>query len=146
MRVAIPVLPNGMMNAHLGRTKLMAIAEIVNNQIEKWDVIELGFQVSHNEHPQNDHHHHDHDDHHHHHHKHDHDDHHHHHEHDHHHDHDHSAMREFLEKQNIDFLIIEHLGRGFQLEFQNIKFKIITGAVGKAREVVESAIEQGLIS
>jgi len=142
MRVAIPVLPNGMLNAHLGRTKLMAIAEIVNNQIEKWDVIELGFQVSHNEHSQNDHHH-DHDDHHHHHH-HDHDDHHHHHEHDHH--HDHSAMREFLEKQNIDFLIIEHLGRGFQLEFQNIKFKIITGAVGKAREVVENAIKQGLIS
>lgn len=138
MKIAVAVLPNGMVNAHFGRANRVAFAVVENKEIKEWTEEEAPFAAMHGE--EHGHHHHDHHDHH-------HEDHHH---HDHHHEHEagHRAkhqevIKNYLVEHGVDLLLVDHAGPGLYKVLQETNIQVVTGAKGKAREVVQAAIDQG---
>ncbi len=151
MKIAVAVLPNGMVNAHLGRAKKVAFAKVENGQITNWEEVEVPFADDHDDHHHEHHEHHGHHDHHHDHHhhedcqgcdEHDHD----HHDHDHHHHHSghHEPLKDFMLDNNVDYVLVEHIGPGMKAVFErtNIKLVIVDDIKGKARDVVEGFIQE----
>lgn len=133
MKVAVAVLPNGMVNAHLGRAKKIAIATVDNGQIAEWEEIEVPFADDH-DHQHQDHHHHDHD--------------HHHHDHDHHHHSGHhEPLKDFMIENGVDYVLVEHIGPGMRAVFErtHVKLVIIDNINGKAKEVVQRFVDQGFV-
>ncbi|MFV9510867.1 NifB/NifX family molybdenum-iron cluster-binding protein [Tepidibacillus sp. LV47] len=130
MKVAVAVLPNGMVNTHFGRANRLALATIENGQITKWEEVDVPFAQTHGDH---DHHH-------------DHHDHHHHHDHEHHHHHaHHENIKNWLVEHGIDMVLVDHAGPGMQKVINETNIKVIVGAKGNAREVVQAVIDQGFV-
>jgi len=124
VKVAVAVLPNGMVNAHFGRANKLALATVENGQISKWEEVEVPFAESHGDHD----HHHDHD----------------HHDHEHHHAPDHhEGIKNFLVEQGVDMVLLDHAGPGMQKVMNETDIKIVVGAKGNAKEVVQAVIDQG---
>lgn len=122
MKIATPVLPNGMVNAHFGRAKRIAIADVENGQITEWKEIDVPFAEEHDHHNG---HHHDHGNH----------DHHH-----HHHGH-HESMKNFMIENGVDIVLVEHAGPGMVRVFNDTDIKLIPVEIkGKAKDVVQSFV------
>lgn len=124
MKIALAVLPNGMVNSHLGRADKVAIATIEDKEIAKWEEFDVPFGKNH--------------------------DHHHHHSHEHGHDHGqgnkhHESIRDFLVSHNVDVILVEHSGPGILalLEEANIKM-VVVDIRNKAKDIVENYIKQVL--
>ena len=131
MRVAVAVLPNGMINAHFGRANTLAIATIENKTVANWEEVKVPFEETHGDHGHHDHHH-DHD--------HDHDHHHHHHQPGH-----HEGIKNLLVAQNVDMVLLDHAGPGMQKVMDETEIKIVVGAKGNAQDAVQALIDQGFI-
>lgn len=128
VKVAIAVLPNGMINAHFGRANKLAVATIENGQITKWEEVDVPFAETHGDHD-----HHDHD--------HDHD-----HGHEHHHHHapgHHEGIKNVLVQSGVDMVLLDHAGPGMQKVMNETDIKIVVGAKGNARESIQALIDQG---
>lgn len=133
MKVAVAVLPNGMINAHFGSAKKVALVNIESKEITSWEEVTVPFAETHGDEGHD--HHHDHD------HEHDHDHHHHHH---HHHAPGHvEGIMKFLVDQKVDLVLLDHAGPSIQKIRKNIEIKLVVGASGNAREAVQALIEQG---
>lgn len=128
MKIAIAILPNGMINSHMGRTKRVALAAIENGKIADWQEVDVPFGENHD----HNHNHHDHhDDHHHH----DHD----HHHHDHHH---HDAIGDFMVENGVDTVLVEHVGPGIQHVLNRAKVNVaVVNSMGKAKDIVQEYIQ-----
>ncbi|WP_339063671.1 NifB/NifX family molybdenum-iron cluster-binding protein [Tepidibacillus marianensis] len=127
MKVAVAVLPNGMVNAHFGRANKLALATIENGQISNWEEIEVPFAETHGDHDHGHDHNHDH--------------------HDHHHAPDHhEGIKNLLVEQEVDMVLLDHAGPGMQKVINETTIKIVVGAKGNAREVVQAVIDQGFVN
>lgn len=140
MKIAVAVLSNGMVNAHFGRANRIAFATVENKEIVDWKEEDAPFAAMHDEEDHHDHGMHQHEDHH--------GDGEHHHDHDHSHGHGHSGkhqetIKNYLVEHGVDLLLVDHAGPGLNRVLQETKMKVVTGAKGKAREVVQAAIDQG---
>jgi len=139
MKIAVAILPNGMVNAHLGHAKKIAFATVENKQIVGWEEVDVPFSVEHDHHHHHDHHHYDH----HHHHDHHHD----HHGHHHHHSGHHEPLKDFMVENGVDYILVEHIGPGMKAVFDHtdVKMVLIEDIKGKAKEVVQRFIDQGIV-
>ncbi|WP_028986760.1 NifB/NifX family molybdenum-iron cluster-binding protein [Thermicanus aegyptius] len=132
MKVAVAVLPNGMVNAHFGRANRIAFAVVEEKEIKEWTEEEAPFAATHGE-DSHDHHPYDHDDH----------------PHEHQHGHGHHSanhqeiIKNYLVDHGVDLLLVDHAGPGLKRVLQETKIKVVTGARGRAREVVQAVIDQG---
>lgn len=125
MKIAVAVLPNGMVNAHFGRADKLAFANIENGQITEWEEVSVPFAASHGDHG----HHHDHD---------------HQHEHGHHHaSGHHESIKDFLVESGVNLVLLDHAGPGMKLVQEQTDIKIVVGAQGNAKEAVQALIDQG---
>lgn len=133
MKVAVAVLPNGMINSHFGRAEKIALATIENKQIVDWQELEVPFADTHEDHGHHQHDHHDHD--------------HDHHQHNHHH---HGpghvkGIKAFLVDQHVDLVLLDHAGPGMRTIQNEIEIKVVVGAKGNAKEAVQELINQGFV-
>lgn len=73
-------------------------------------------------------------------------DHHHHHGHEHGHGHHHhEAMKDFMAKNHVDKVLVEHAGRGMQVVFNKTDIQLVPVNInGKAKDVVQTYIDQNL--
>ena len=126
MKIALAVLPNGMVNSHLGRADKVAIATVENKEITNWEEYDVPFGKNH------DHHHHD--------------------NHNHNHEHGHGqgnkhheSIRDFLVQHNVDVILVEHSGPGIMamLEEANVKM-VVVDIRNKAKDIVQNYINQVL--
>ncbi len=127
MKVAVAVLPNGMINAHFGSAKKVALVTIEDKQITVWDEKDVPFAETHGE---GDHHHHDNE------------------HHDHHHHHSHgpnhlNGIRAFLEENQVELVLLDHEGPSMRKIRNHLDVKVVVGANGNAKEAVQSLIDQG---
>lgn len=128
MKLAIAVLPNGLVNTHLGRANKVAVVTADNKEIVGWEEFDVPFGQLHGGHGHQ--HHHDHHDH----------------NHDHSHGHPaghHEAIRDFMVEHNVDAVLAEHSGPGIVhlLGESNIKL-VVVDVSGTAKEVVQRYINQ----
>lgn len=130
MKVAVAVLPNGMVNAHFGRANKLAFATIENKQIISWEEVAAPFAETHG----HDHHH-----------EHEHGYHHHDHDHNHEHGHHHQAIKNFLVEHQVDLVLLDHAGPGMQKVINETDIKIVIGAKGNAKDAVQALADQGFV-
>lgn len=122
MRIAVAVLPNGMVNAHFGRASKMALADVENGAITKWEEIDAPFAEMHG-------------------------DHHHHHGAGHQPSPTHqSTIKNFLVEQNVNVVLVHHAGPGLQKVKDDTDIEIVAGAQGNAREAVEELLKHDSFS
>lgn len=131
MKVAVAVLPNGMINAHFGRANKLAFATIENDQITNWQEVDVPFEDTHGDHD----HHHDHNH-----------DHEHGHGHHHHSPGHHEGIKNFLVDSQVDVVLLDHAGPGMQKVMNETNIKIVVGAKGSAKDSVQALIDQNIFN
>ncbi|WP_066174411.1 NifB/NifX family molybdenum-iron cluster-binding protein [Bacillus marinisedimentorum] len=118
MRIAVAVTPDGMVNAHFGRTATLALVDVENGEVARWNEIDAPFAAMHGEHGHHEggHHHHpaNHQD----------------------------TIKDFLLEQNVDVVFVHHAGRGLHKVMNETDMKVMTGADGSAREAVGRLLQQ----
>lgn len=116
MRIAAAVLQSGKVNPHFGRTSKMALADVEEGQITRWQEVDTPFPEMHGDQP-------------------------------HHHEGGHKpnpshqeTIKQFLVEHDVDVVFVHHAGPGLQKVIDETGIKVVTGAQGNARDIIQELI------